>query len=152
MHNGKDAGLDVEGALDRPGIRKDRYHVRMRTQMARAGERADLACRKKLADRAAAGVALDCRGLEQRRCTRVAVAAAFVDRAFDPADGRKIDSVLVREMAADPHRRRLCVERHPDPSALEMLWSFDSRAPVDIDVAVPKHARREHRKRDPRNG
>ena len=150
MHDGKDASFGVEGTLDRSGIREDRNHVGMRMQVACTGERIDLSFGEQLAERGAAVVALKLRGLKQRRCARIAVAACFLDRALDPADGRKIDSVLMHEMATNPHRRRLRVERHSHPAVLEILRSFDSRMPVDIDMAVPKDARRKHRDCDQR--
>src|SRR5216683_3118340 len=52
------------------------------------------------------------------------------------------------QMPARPDRRRLRIERQPDPSSLEILRGVDARAGIDENVAVPEHPRRKHRNGD----
>ena len=81
---------------------------------------------------------------------RIAVAAAAFDRALHPMDGAQVDAELMLQVAAQPDRRGLGVERQADPAAFEVLRRADAGAPVDEDIAVAEHPRRKHRDGDER--
>ncbi len=61
-----------------------------------------------------------------------------------------IHAELMHQVAAQPDRSGLRVERQPDTPAFEILRRADAGALVDEDVAVPEDARREHRNGDER--
>ena len=81
---------------------------------------------------------------------RVAVAAAAFHRALHPADGVDIDAELMHQMAAQPDRGGLGVERQADTAAFQVLRRADAGARVDENVAVAEHARRKDRNGDER--
>ena len=147
MHDREDAGPQKEIALDRPRVGKQGRHIGMRMRVLRAGKSVDFAAGQELAEGAALGVVLNAGGLDERRRARVAVAAGMIDGAFDPVDGREVDAVLVRKVAANPDRGGHRVERNADPPVLEILGRVDAGLAVDVDVAVAEDARREHRQR-----
>ncbi len=81
---------------------------------------------------------------------RLAVRAGVFHRALHPPNGVEIDAELMRQMSARPQRRGLGVERHADALAFQILGRADAGARIDENVAVPEHARREHRQRHER--
>src|SRR6516164_4523751 len=78
----------------------------------------------------------------------MAVGAAGFYRALYPANGGEIDAELMLQMAAQPDRGGLGVERQANPPAFEILRRADAGAAVDEDIAVAKHPRRKHRNGD----
>src|SRR5262249_14439165 len=81
------------------------------------------------------------------RRARLAMAAGMIDGALGPAHGGEVDIVVVSENSADPDRGRHGVERDADALAGDVLGRADAGLAVDIDIAVPKHARGKHRQR-----
>src|SRR5579863_6137197 len=78
----------------------------------------------------------------------MAVRAAGLDRALQPADFADVDAELVHQMTAQPDRGGLRVKRQADAAAFEVLRRADARARVDENVAVTEYARRENRNGD----
>ena len=118
---GKIRVREIEDALVRPGIRKEGHDVGMRTKVARA-------CKPSSSPRASSSLSerpLVLRsiaaGSEQRRRARIAMPPALFDGSLNPTDGRKIDPILVREMAANPDCRRLRIEGNTDALILQGL-------------------------------
>jgi hypothetical protein len=85
-------------------------------------------------------VLLDGDGAQERQRVRVAVAAATFDRALHPLNGAQIDAELMLQVAAQPDRRGLGVERQTYPAAFEVFRRANAGAPVDEDIAVAEHA------------
>src|SRR5215216_6218214 len=140
MHDRKDARFEIEIALDRLCVRKQGHDIGMRMRMLRAGDGVDLASSQKLAEGAPLGVVLDPHRLEEWRCARLAVPAGMIDGAFEPANLRSVDAVLMGEVAANPDRGGHCIEGDADALAFEVLRHTDAGLAVDVDVAVAEHA------------
>ena len=101
---------------------------------------------EKVAQGEAGPVLLDRDRLEQRRRRWIAVRLRAVGGALNPMHSRQVNAVLVRQHAADEHRRGLGVERYADALAFEVLGRPD-RLAVDRDEAVAKDARGKYRQR-----
>ena len=85
-------------------------------------------------------------GLSRGGTFGVAVSARFLDRPLHPANGIADSRRTVREVAANPDRGGLGVERHADALAFEVLGQADAGALVDENEAVAEHTRGKHRK------
>jgi hypothetical protein len=57
---------------------------------------------------------------------------------------------MMLQVAAQPDRRCLGIERQADPAAFKVLRRADAGAAVDENVAVAEHPRRKHRNGDER--
>ena len=119
-----------------------------RRRLARAEIGIDLARGEQFAERPPGRVLLDGDGLKQRQRVRMAVAADGLDRALHPADFVDVDAELMHQVAAQPDRGGLRVERQADALALKVLRCADAGARVDEDIAVAEHARRKDRNGD----
>ncbi len=75
----------------------------------------------------------------------LAVRAGIFHRALHPSNSVEIDAELMRQMPARPQRRGLRVERDTDALAFQILGRPDAGARIDENIAVPEHARGEHR-------
>src|SRR4051794_17349199 len=144
MHDRKDLVCFVELALERTIIGqepRDRWIAPEDLRPARADQCVDLAAPQQRRKRQPGGILLDRDWAQERGRMRLAMRATLFDRSLHPADGREINSKLVRQMPAQPERRGLRVKRQPDALAFKILGGANTRACIDEDVAVAEDAR-----------
>src|ERR1700691_5301489 len=102
-----------------------------RRRFARAEISIDLAAGEQFAKWPAAAIDLDRNGAQERQRVRIAVRAAGLDRPLHPIDFVDVDAELMHQVAAQPDRSRLRIERQADAAAFEVFRRADARALVD---------------------
>src|SRR5438067_11221158 len=112
----------------------------MRVRVLCPDEGVDLVRRQEFAEGTSGWIMFNADGAQQRWRARLPVSTRVIDCAFDPADGREIDAVFMRQVSADPHRRRHREERNPDALSFQVTRRIDAGFAIYINEAVAKHS------------
>src|SRR5258705_7632314 len=64
-----------------------------------------------------------------------------------PPNGPDIDPELMHEVAAQPERCGLRIERQPDPASFKILGSANAGSFIDKNITMTKNTRWKHRQR-----